>query len=167
MSKLLVLGIALVLLLVALPLISIGTTQENDTLWWAGIALIVIGGLVPPVTRFVFGEGGEGEGEGEEEDRERDRDRERESEGEREGEGEGEGEGKRAGEVRQESGDPGDLRARAHEERAAAHRERARAHEEMAAADEQRAREKEEKRGKGSAGNRKGRGSRGNREKKE
>jgi hypothetical protein len=37
----------------------------------------------------------------------------------------------------------------------------------MAAADEQRAREKEEKRGKGSAGNRKGRGSRGNREKKE
>jgi predicted cobalt transporter CbtA len=46
-------GIAFVLFLVALPLISFGTTEGQEALWWIGLALIVIAGILPPLTRFV------------------------------------------------------------------------------------------------------------------
>jgi hypothetical protein len=46
-------GIAFVLFLAALPLISFGASEGQEPLWWTGLALIVIAGLLPPVTRFV------------------------------------------------------------------------------------------------------------------
>ena len=66
-----VLGIALVLLLLSFPLISLGTEQALGTVWALGLAFIVVGGLIPPVIKFVGtgdadgaedgGDGGEGE----------------------------------------------------------------------------------------------------------
>lgn len=47
------LGIALVLLLIAFPLTSLGTAGDRPALWWAGLALLVIGGLIAPLTRFM------------------------------------------------------------------------------------------------------------------
>jgi hypothetical protein len=138
MSKMLVLGIALVLLLASLPLISIGTMQENATLWWAGLGLLIVGGAVPPVTRFVIRDDDD-DGDEEEDDSGRDRDEDRDEQGE------GERDQRPRGRE-QPAGSPPELRARAHEERAAAHRERARSHEELAAADEQRAIAEEQRR---------------------
>jgi hypothetical protein len=56
MTKMWVLGLALILLLVPFALISIGTTRGVPTLWWVGLALLVVGGLIPPATRFLFPE---------------------------------------------------------------------------------------------------------------
>ncbi len=69
MSKLWVLGLAFLLLLAAFPLISFGTTEDNDTLWWIGLALLVVGGLVPPVARYAFPDEEEGDEENHEEQR--------------------------------------------------------------------------------------------------
>jgi uncharacterized membrane protein len=52
MNKLAVQSIALVLLVAAFPLVSWGTTGGNNALWWLGIAALVIGGLLPVLTRF-------------------------------------------------------------------------------------------------------------------
>lgn len=53
MNKLVIQGIALVVMLAALPLASIGTTA--GLLWAsiAGLVAITLGGLIPPVLRFV------------------------------------------------------------------------------------------------------------------
>ncbi len=53
MNKLILQGIALLLMLAALPLTSIGSTSE--TLWVSivGLVALTIGGLTPPVLRFV------------------------------------------------------------------------------------------------------------------
>jgi hypothetical protein len=65
MSKLWVNGIALVLLLIPFVLISIGTMRETPALWWTGLVLLVIGALIPPITRYVPGNGnGNGDGDG-------------------------------------------------------------------------------------------------------
>jgi hypothetical protein len=56
MKKIQLLGVALVLLLVPFVLISIGTTTDNPAVWWAGLAMLVIGALIPPATRFIFSE---------------------------------------------------------------------------------------------------------------
>lgn len=55
MKQLTIQGIVLVLMLVALPLASIGTS--TDTQWLAVAALVVFGvaALVPPVRRFAGG----------------------------------------------------------------------------------------------------------------
>lgn len=53
MSRLAALSVSLVLLLAAFPLISIGTTSGPPLLWWLGLAALGIGGLIPPVRRFV------------------------------------------------------------------------------------------------------------------
>jgi hypothetical protein len=46
-------GISFVLFLAALPLISFGATDGQEPLWWTGLALLVIAGILPPLTRFV------------------------------------------------------------------------------------------------------------------
>jgi hypothetical protein len=46
-------GISFVLFLAALPLISFGATEGQEPLWWTGLALLVIAGILPPLTRFV------------------------------------------------------------------------------------------------------------------
>jgi hypothetical protein len=63
MSDNVVLGTALVLMLVALPLISYGTDNDVSALWWAGLALVALGGLVGPVSRYALDgdDGGEDE----------------------------------------------------------------------------------------------------------
>ncbi len=140
MSKMWVNGIALVLLIASLPLISIGATQDNPALWWAGLGLLVVAGAAIPVSRYAFSDDAD---EDDDEDSEQDKasaDDESEQD-EDEGRSDDEGEHRDAGDERPQQGtdDPAELRARAHEERAAAHRERARVHEELAAADEEQA----------------------------
>lgn len=61
-------GAAFVLFLASLPLISFGATEGQEPLWWTGLALIVIAGLLPPVTRFVTLADEEDEEEEEEEE---------------------------------------------------------------------------------------------------
>ena len=45
--------IALLLLFAAFPIISFGTTGGNDLLWWIGLASLVLGGLLPVLTRYM------------------------------------------------------------------------------------------------------------------
>lgn len=47
-------GLAFVLLLLVLPLTSFGTMSGTDVLWWLGLALLVIGGVMTLVTEFGF-----------------------------------------------------------------------------------------------------------------
>jgi hypothetical protein len=54
MTRLTAQGIALVLMLLSLPLISIGSTQGIAALWWPGLLALVVGGLIPPTTRFAL-----------------------------------------------------------------------------------------------------------------
>ncbi len=53
MSRLFTLTISLILLLIAFPLISIGTTSGPPMLWWLGLASLVIGGILPPLRRVL------------------------------------------------------------------------------------------------------------------
>jgi hypothetical protein len=46
-------SLSLVLLLVAFPVISIGTTRGNSPLWWIGFLGLVLGGVLPVWTRFM------------------------------------------------------------------------------------------------------------------
>jgi hypothetical protein len=148
MSKLRVLGIAFALLLASFPLISFGTTGENETLWWIGLGTLVLGSLIAPVSRYLLpddDDGDEDEGDDAVQDGEREaRDRS------------GRAERTEPAEIRVDrTGDATDSReaagdspplgeherlARAHEQRAEAHRERALAHEQLAEAEEERAR---------------------------
>ena len=52
MTRLFTLSVSLVLLLIAFPLISIGTTNGPPMLWWAGLGALVIGGILPPLRRL-------------------------------------------------------------------------------------------------------------------
>lgn len=45
--------LAFVLLIVAFPIISIGTTHDNAPLWWIGVVVFVLGGVLPVVTRYL------------------------------------------------------------------------------------------------------------------
>jgi hypothetical protein len=152
MSKLWVLGIAFALLLAAFPLISFGTTGDNDTLWWIGLGTLVLGALIAPVSRYVLPDEEDGDDPEESDEVEHDGDREDREDRDRSG--------------RAKDADPAEIRvdrkedstesreavggsqplgeherlARAHEQRAEAHRERALAHEQLAEAEEERAR---------------------------
>jgi len=44
---------ALVLLLAAFPITSWGTTAGNTLVWWVGFICLVVGGLVPVMTRYM------------------------------------------------------------------------------------------------------------------
>ena len=54
MSRQTILGIALILFLVGVPLVSYGTAGDNAALWWVGLALLIIAGLPPPLLRFLL-----------------------------------------------------------------------------------------------------------------
>lgn len=45
--------VSFVLLLVAVPLVSIGTTGGNPLLGWLGFGALVLGGLIPPAQRLL------------------------------------------------------------------------------------------------------------------
>lgn len=44
---------SLLLMLAAFPLISMGTTGGRPVLWWMGLALLVVGALIPPAMRYM------------------------------------------------------------------------------------------------------------------
>lgn len=52
MNKLAVQSVSLVLLIASFVLISLGTTGGNTPLWWVGLGSLVLGGLLPVITRF-------------------------------------------------------------------------------------------------------------------
>lgn len=52
-NRLAALTVSLLLMLAAFPLISIGTTKGPPMLWWLGLAALGVGGLIPPVRRFL------------------------------------------------------------------------------------------------------------------
>lgn len=54
-NRLAYLGLALILLLAAFPLISIGTTSGPAFLWWTGLLALTAGGLIPPLQRLLLG----------------------------------------------------------------------------------------------------------------
>jgi hypothetical protein len=66
MSENALLGTALALMLVALPLVSVGTWNDEAWLWWTGLVVLAAGALIPPVARYVdVGDGGDnGDGDG-------------------------------------------------------------------------------------------------------
>ena len=52
MSKVQIQGLAFVLLMASLPLISIGATAGVGFLWGTGLVLLALGGLVPAIVRY-------------------------------------------------------------------------------------------------------------------
>jgi hypothetical protein len=46
-------SVALLLLFAAFPIISFGATGGNDLVWWIGLFCLVLGGVLPVVTRFM------------------------------------------------------------------------------------------------------------------
>lgn len=54
-NRLTYLSLALILLVVAFPLISIGTTSGPAFLWWTGLLALTAGGLIPPLQRLLLG----------------------------------------------------------------------------------------------------------------
>lgn len=54
-NRLAYLSLSLILLIVAFPLISIGTTNGNKLLWWCGLLALSCGGLIPPLQRLLLG----------------------------------------------------------------------------------------------------------------
>ncbi|MBO0843628.1 MAG: hypothetical protein J2O46_10610 [Nocardioides sp.] len=45
--------ISFVLLIVAFPVISVGSMHDNTAVWWLGLAAMILGGLLPIWTRFM------------------------------------------------------------------------------------------------------------------
>ncbi|MEZ5512654.1 MAG: hypothetical protein R3F58_02140 [Steroidobacteraceae bacterium] len=54
-NRLAYLSTSLILLVVAFPLISVGTTRGFAVLWWAGLLALGCGGLIPPLQRLLLG----------------------------------------------------------------------------------------------------------------
>lgn len=52
MSRGLILGTSMLLMLASFPLVSIGTMRTSDALWWAGLLALGVGGLIPPLRRL-------------------------------------------------------------------------------------------------------------------
>lgn len=45
--------VSLVLFLVALPLLSFGTDAGQPVVWWIGLVLLTVAGLIPPALRYI------------------------------------------------------------------------------------------------------------------
>lgn len=60
-----VLLVTFVVLLLPFPLASFGTRGAPDLLWQVGLALLVVAGVVPPLTRYVFDDEDEDAADGE------------------------------------------------------------------------------------------------------
>jgi hypothetical protein len=45
--------LALLLLFAAFPITSWGTTRGNQLIWWLGLLSLVVGGLLPIITRYM------------------------------------------------------------------------------------------------------------------
>ena len=58
MSRFAARNVSLVLMLAAFPLISIGTTGDQPTVWWLGLASLALGALIPPAMRYLPEESG-------------------------------------------------------------------------------------------------------------
>lgn len=54
MTRLGALGLALVLMLISLPLVSIGAGDNLNLVGWLGLLSLIAGGLIPPATRYVL-----------------------------------------------------------------------------------------------------------------
>ncbi|HVM30975.1 MAG TPA: hypothetical protein VM305_09455 [Candidatus Limnocylindrales bacterium] len=46
-------AVSFLLFLAALPLVSFGTMEDQELLWYAGLVLIVAAGILPPLGRFL------------------------------------------------------------------------------------------------------------------
>jgi hypothetical protein len=53
MRRVIALDIAFLMLLVALPLISLGTVNDQPALWWAGFLVLILGFVIPLGLRFI------------------------------------------------------------------------------------------------------------------
>jgi len=53
MRRIAALDIAFLMLLIALPLISFGTMNDRPVVWWIGLAILVLGFVIPLGLRFV------------------------------------------------------------------------------------------------------------------
>ncbi|WP_119069495.1 hypothetical protein [Rubrobacter indicoceani] len=53
MNQMTLQSLSLIVLLVPLPLISVGATAGIPALWWAGLVLLLVGGLIPAALRYV------------------------------------------------------------------------------------------------------------------
>ncbi len=53
-NRLTYLSASFVLLLAAVPLISIGTDRGIPLLWWLGLGALILGGLIPPMQRLLI-----------------------------------------------------------------------------------------------------------------
>ena len=53
MNRMIALSLSLVSMLAAFPLVSLGTTGGSPLLWRLGLGCLLIGGLIPPVGRFL------------------------------------------------------------------------------------------------------------------
>jgi len=52
-KKLKIETIAFVLLLLAFPIISVGTTHNSKPVWWTGMFALLLGGVLPVWTRYM------------------------------------------------------------------------------------------------------------------
>jgi hypothetical protein len=53
MTRLVALSLSMLLMLAAFPLISLGTAQGQPLLWQLGLLALALGGLVPPLGRYI------------------------------------------------------------------------------------------------------------------
>lgn len=52
-NKLKIDTLSLVLLIVAFPVISLGTHHDVTAVWWLGFAALILAGVLPVVTRYM------------------------------------------------------------------------------------------------------------------
>jgi hypothetical protein len=45
--------VALLMLFAAFPIISVGTTRGGSAMWWTGLLVLVAGGVLPVLTRYM------------------------------------------------------------------------------------------------------------------
>ncbi|HWJ87890.1 MAG TPA: hypothetical protein VNS12_07460 [Pelagibacterium sp.] len=53
-NRVVYLSTSFVLLLGSFPLISIGTTEGPEFLWWLGLLALSVGAMIPPAQRLLF-----------------------------------------------------------------------------------------------------------------